>query len=49
MILLLDLVWIVWYDMNSFVVEKCREFNFVMTYVYVLSKRWWDIKFLEIK
>lgn len=49
MILPSDLVWTAWHDMNSPVVEKCREFNLMITHVHALSKRWWDIKLLEIK
>lgn len=35
--------------MNSPVVEKCREFNLMLTHVHSLSKCWRDIKLLEIK
>lgn len=49
MILPSDLVWTAWHDMNSPVVEECREFNLMITHVHALSKRWWDVKLLEIK
>lgn len=35
--------------MNLPTVEECREFNLMITHVHTLSKRWWDIKLLEIK
>lgn len=38
MILPSDLVWTAWHDMNSPVVEKCREFNLMITHVHSLSK-----------